>query len=195
MNAPEINDKAPFGSLLSGRVALLTGGARDMGAAHVRALAQHGAKVVIGDVLESEGQGLADELAGRAVFVRHDVTSSAGWDDVLAHAEAAFGPVEILVNNAGIAMCNTIKDTREDDYRRLIDINQVVCFLGMKAVLTSLRRLWRGSIVNVSSVAGFVGTAGSIAYTASKFAVRGMTKVAAKELAPHGIRVNRPTPG
>ncbi|GAB3628404.1 short-chain dehydrogenase [Pandoraea terrae] len=181
--------------LLADRVAFVTGGARGMGASHVRALVRQGARVVIGDLLENEGQTLAHELGDRVAFVRHDVTSSSGWADALARAEEVFGPVEILVNNAGILAWNTIEDTSEADYRRLIDVNQVSCFLGMKAVLPSMRRLGRGTIVNVSSVAGFVGWANAIAYTASKFAVRGMTKVAAKEFAPYGIRVNSVHPG
>lgn len=181
---------------LDGQIAIVTGGARGMGAAHARCLVEEGARTVITDVLADEGKALAAELGDAALFVRHDVTSEAQWRDAVTHAEQTYGPVSILVNNAGIAAYASIEDTSEADYRRVIDINQVGVFLGMKSVIGSMSKADRGgSIINVSSVAGFVGEANSVAYTASKFAVRGMTKVAAKEFGPRGIRVNSIHPG
>jgi 3alpha(or 20beta)-hydroxysteroid dehydrogenase len=123
------------------------------------------------------------------------VRSSADWKRVVATAEEEFGNIDILVNNAGIGSGATIDETSEEDYRRVIDVNQVGVFLGMKSVLGSMRRAGRGSIVNISSIAAFVGEAGAVAYTASKYAVTGMSKVAAKEFAPFGIRVNSVHPG
>lgn len=180
---------------LDGRVAIVTGAARGMGEEHARTLVAEGARVVLTDVLEEEGRRLADALGERALFLTHDVASSSDWDRVVAGAVQKFGEVEILVNNAGVGFAAPIEATTEEAYRRVIDINQVGQFLGMKAVLTSMTRVGRGSIINVSSVAGFVGEPYSIAYSASKFAVTGMTKVAAKELGPLGIRVNSVHPG
>jgi 3alpha(or 20beta)-hydroxysteroid dehydrogenase len=180
---------------LDGRVAVITGGARGMGASHARAFVAEGAKVLITDVLEEPGAALARELDPDAAFAAHDVTDEASWTAAIDAAEAAFGPVGILVNNAGVAAYGPLEATSEAAYRRVIDINQVGVFLGMKAVAASMRRAGGGSIVNVSSVAGLTGEAQTIAYTASKWAVRGMTKVAAKELGGHGIRVNSVHPG
>jgi 3alpha(or 20beta)-hydroxysteroid dehydrogenase len=180
---------------LSGRVALVTGAARGMGASHARCLAAAGARVVLTDVREDAGKALADELGHTALFVPHDVTSSLDWERAISAAEDAFGPVDILVNNAGVAAYAPIEECTEQDYRTLIDVNQVSVFLGMKSVIGSMSRAGKGSIINISSVAGFVGEANTVAYTASKFAVRGMTKVAAKELGPRGIRVNSIHPG
>ncbi|GAB3628423.1 glucose 1-dehydrogenase [Pandoraea terrae] len=166
-----------------------------MGAAHARALVREGARVILTDVLEEDGRRVAEELGECARFVVHDVTRSEDWERVVAAAEQAFGNVTILVNNAGIGLAAPLDATTEADYRRVIEVNQVGLFLGMKAVLDSMTRAGGGSIVNISSVAGIVGTAHSIAYSASKFAVTGMTKVAAKELGPRGIRVNSVHPG
>ncbi|MFV9453433.1 glucose 1-dehydrogenase [Rhodococcus sp. NM-2] len=180
---------------LSGQVAIVTGASRGMGAAHARAFAAEGAQVLLTDVLAAEGAALADELGSNARFAAHDVTRADDWDRVIALAEESFGPVSILVNNAGVGVYSPIEVMTEDEYRRVIDVNQVSTFLGMKAVAGSMGRAGRGSIINISSVAGFIGEAGTVAYAASKFAVRGMTKVAAKELGPQGIRVNSVHPG
>ncbi|WP_327293517.1 MULTISPECIES: glucose 1-dehydrogenase [unclassified Streptomyces] len=180
---------------LTGKVAIVTGGARGMGAAHARRFIREGASVVITDLLEDEGAVLATELGDKARFLAHDVTDAATWDRVVAAAEEAFGPVDILVNNAGIGHVTPLVEMSEAEYRKVIDINQVSVFLGMKAVVPSMRRAGGGSIVNISSLAGIIAASGGLAYSASKFAVRGMTKAGAIELAPDRIRVNSVHPG
>jgi 3alpha(or 20beta)-hydroxysteroid dehydrogenase len=180
---------------VDGRVAIVTGAARGMGAAHARALAREGAKVLLTDVLEDEGREVAEELGEHARFAAHDVTSEASWERAIAAAEHAFGDVGILVNNAGVAVGGPIEETPEAVFRRMIDVNAVGVFLGMKGVIGSMRRAGGGSIINISSVGGLIGEPNTIGYTASKFAVTGMTKVAAKELAADGIRVNSVHPG
>lgn len=180
---------------LDGRVAIVTGGARGQGAAHARRLVSEGAKVMITDILEAEGSALAEELGASAKFMVHDVTSEEQWKNVVAETEAAFGPVNILVNNAGIVMVHEIENIDEAEYRKVIDINQVGVLLGMKSVIPSMKKTENGSIVNISSINGLRGGIGTVAYDASKFAVRGMTKTAANELAKYGIRVNSVHPG
>ncbi|MEV8546760.1 glucose 1-dehydrogenase [Streptomyces sp. NPDC051572] len=180
---------------VTGKVAIITGGARGMGAAHARRFIEEGASVVITDVLKDEGHALASELGERARFLAQDVTDGARWAEVVADAEDAFGPVDVLVNNAGISFSGLMLDTSEADFRKVVDINQVGVFLGMQAVVPSMRRAGGGSIVNISSFAGLMGTAVGIAYCASKFAVRGMTKAAAAEFGREGIRVNSVHPG
>lgn len=178
---------------LSEKVAIITGGARGMGEAHVRRFVEEGAKVVFTDINEELGEKLAEELGGKAVFVKHDVTDQGGWAEVVEKTETEFGPVNILVNNAGISMSKTIFEMTEEEYRRIIDINQVSVFLGIKAVLSSMQKAEGGSIVNISSMNGLVG--GAPGYTDSKFAVRGLTKAAALQLGTLGIRVNSVHPG
>jgi 3alpha(or 20beta)-hydroxysteroid dehydrogenase len=180
---------------LNGRVAIVTGAARGMGASHARALVQEGARVVLTDVLEDEGSRMAKQLGESALFVAHDVSSLADWERVVATAEREFGDVGILVNNAGIGFAGPIEDTTEADYRRVIDVNQVGVFLGMKSVLASMTRAGGGSIINISSVAGLTGQPNNLSYTASKWAITGMTRATAKEFAPRGIRVNSIHPG
>lgn len=197
------SQSAPAPDPASGRVAdkvvIVTGGSRGIGAACVRRLVQEGARVVIADVLEAEGKALADELGDRASYVALDVTSEDGWERAIAEAEAAFGPVSGLVNNAGIVHVDPIEQHSEADYRRVIDVNQVGVFLGMKAAIPSLRRASAagvgGSIVNISSTGGLIAYSRIIGYVASKWAVRGMTKTAAQELGPDNIRVNSVHPG
>ncbi|MDQ0154781.1 glucose 1-dehydrogenase [Robertmurraya andreesenii] len=178
---------------LSGKVAIITGGARGMGASHVRMFVKEGAKVVFTDILEQEGQALANELGENVKFIKHDVTKSADWQHVVEETEKTFGPVHILVNNAGITMSKSILEITEEEYRRIVDINQVSVFLGMKAVIPSMKKVAGASIINISSVNGLVG--GAVGYTDTKFAVRGMTKAAALEFAQHGIRINSVHPG
>ena len=180
---------------LSGKVAIITGGARGMGASHARKFVSEGAKVVITDILEADGQAFARELGEQALFVKHDVTSEEGWNRVVEEAEKAFGPVNVLVNNAGMGIPKSIEEMAEAEYRKVIDINQVGVFLGMKSVLKSMKKAQGGSIINISSLSGFAGSRDQVAYDASKFAVRGMTKTAAVEFSDYGIRVNSVHPG
>ncbi|WP_413366600.1 glucose 1-dehydrogenase [Lysinibacillus sp. 3P01SB] len=180
-------------SRLAGKVAIITGAAQGMGAAHAKLFAAHGAKVVLTDLNEEKGQAFAAELGENALFVKQNVTSEEDWAAVIAKAEEAFGPVNVLVNNAGITMAKNMLDVTVEEYRRIVEINQVSVFLGMKAVAPSMMKAGGGSIVNISSMNGLV--AGAIGYTDTKFAVRGMTKAAALNLAPMGIRVNSVHPG
>lgn len=178
---------------LEGKIAIVTGAAQGMGASHARAFINEGAKVVLTDLSEDKGEALASELGENAFFVKQNVTSEADWARVIKATEEQFGPANILVNNAGITMSKSLLDTSLDDYRRILEINQVSVFLGMKSIVPSMKKSGGGSIVNISSINGLVG--GAIGYTDSKFAVRGMTKAAALECAEHGIRVNSVHPG
>lgn len=180
---------------LDGKVAIITGGARGMGAAHAERFLAEGAKLVITDILEEQGEAVARELGGDIKFMKQDVTKAAEWERVVAETESTFGPVSVLVNNAGIAVIKSIDTMTEAQYRRVIDVNQVSVFLGMKYVLSSMRKAGSGSIVNISSISGLKGNEDSVAYSASKFAVRGMTQSAAVELGKEGIRVNTVLPG
>ncbi|MFJ8996179.1 SDR family NAD(P)-dependent oxidoreductase [Streptomyces sp. NPDC102279] len=182
-------------SRLSGKVAVITGGASGIGAACARRFVAEGARVVITDIRREEGEKFAAELGDAARFVQQDVTQADGWDAVIARAEEDFGPIAVLVNNAGIAPSRLLDDTTEDDFRKVIEINLIGNFLGIKAVLPSMRRAGRGSIVNISSSAGLVGGPNSVAYTSSKFGNRGLAKAAALALASDGIRVNSVHPG
>lgn len=178
---------------LKDKVAIITGGAAGMGEAHVRLFLEEGAKVVLTDINAEKGQALAEELGEKALFIQHDVTDEAGWKKVVADAEKAFGSVNILVNNAGISPVLSVEHSSIEDYMNVVNINQVSVFLGMKHVVASMKKADQGSIINVSSINGLTG--GVIGYTDTKFAVRGMTKAAAKELAQYGIRVNSVHPG
>lgn len=180
---------------LEGRVALVTGGARGMGEAHARALAAEGASVVVGDVLEDEGAAVAADLGDAARFVRFDVTDEASWTAAIAAAEEAFGPVSILVNNAGVLAVEPIAELPLAEWRRVLDTNLTGAFLGMKSVHPSMKRAGGGAIVNVSSMAAYIAVAPASAYTASKWGLRGLTKAAALEFGPDHIRVNSIHPG
>ena len=181
---------------LSGKVALITGAARGIGAANARMCIGEGAKVVLTDIRDSEGQDIADELGDAAQYLHHDVTQSADWDRVIAETESLFGPISVLVNNAGIAeQMATMEQTTEEFYHRMIAANQTSVFLGMKNVLPSMRKADGGLIINISSTGGLVAGRGVFAYIASKFAVRGMSKAAAVELARENIRVYSVHPG
>lgn len=180
-------------SRLQGKVAIITGGARGMGASHVRKFVEEGAKVVFTDLNEEGGRALENELGGNAKFIKQDVTNATDWETVVAETENAFGPINILINNAGISVSKPFLEMSEEEYRKIVDINQVSVFLGMKAVVPSMQKTGNGSIVNISSINGLVG--GAVGYTDTKFAVRGMTKAAALQLAHLGIRVNSVHPG
>lgn len=178
---------------LQDKVIIITGAAQGMGATHARLCIEAGAKVVLTDINAEKGQALAAELGSQALFIQHNVTSEDDWEQVIAATQAHFGTINVLVNNAGITQSKSILETSLDDYRRILEINQVSVFLGMKAVIPSMQASQQGSIINISSINGLVG--GAIGYTDSKFAVRGMTKAAALECAPFGIRVNSVHPG
>lgn len=180
---------------LDGKVALITGGARGMGAATVRLFVEAGARVAIADLLDEQGAALAAELGNGARFYRQDVTSEASWADVVSRTEAELGPIDVLVNNAGVLLFKSLLQTTLDDYRRVLEVNLVGEFLGIKAVAPGMIARGKGSIVNISSVDGMKGANGLAAYASSKWGVRGLTKVAAMELGHKGIRVNSVHPG
>jgi 3alpha(or 20beta)-hydroxysteroid dehydrogenase len=182
-------------STLDGKVALVTGGARGMGAAEVRRLHDAGAIVVAADILDDDGKALADSLGDRVTYVHLDVTSEDAWVDVVAQVERDFGHLDVLVNNAGILQFNALADTPLAEFREVLEVNLIGTFLGMKAAIPAMKRAGGGSIVNISSTEGLAGTVFCGAYTASKFGVRGITKVAAIEYGGDKIRVNSVHPG
>lgn len=180
---------------LEGKVALVTGAARGQGAAEARRFVAEGARVVLTDVLDDEGRALAAELGERALYRRLDVTDETEWQVAVGATVDRFGRLDVLVNNAGIGVVSPLDTIDLDLHRRLVDVNLHGVFLGMRAVKAAMQRGGRGSIVNVSSIDGLVGVANMTSYSASKFAVTGMTRSAALELGPHGIRVNSIHPG
>ena len=184
---------------LEGKVALISGGARGMGAAEAKLFAREGASVVIADVLEEEGRQVEaqiGEAGGQAMFLRLDVTSESDWGDAVAAAVSQFGKLDILVNNAGVSGGRgLLEDTTVEAWDRVMDINAKGVFLGTKAAIPEMRRAGGGSIINISSVYGLVGSGGSSAYHASKGAVRLLTKSTAIQYAGEGIRANSIHPG
>ncbi len=178
---------------LAGKVAIITGAARGQGAAEAKLFVEHGAKVVLGDVLD-EGKAVAEGLGDAARFVPMDIRREEDWAAAVEVAQA-FGPLNVLVNNAAVVHFASIVDTTLEDYKRVIDINQVGTFLGIRSVIEPMKAAGGGSIINVSSIDGLQAKNAIIAYAASKWAIRGMTKVAALELGHHGIRVNSLHPG
>ena len=179
---------------LDGRVALVSGGARGLGAAYVRALHGCGASVVVGDLLDEEGAALADELGERALFVHLDVTSESAWA-LAVEAAVGLGGVDVLVNNAGIANAGRIERYGREKWDAVIAVNLTGTYLGVRAVVPVMKAARKGSIINISSVEGMRGDAGLHGYVASKFGVRGLTKSLAVELGADGIRVNSVHPG
>src|SRR5437763_7632141 len=180
---------------LDGKIAVVSGGARGMGASHCRAMAAEGARVVVADVLEEEGITLAKELGDAATFVPLDVTDESAWSAVVAHAEETFGPPSVLVNNAGIVRIGLIPDTSKEDFEAVLAVNLVGVWLGMRALGPAMMNAAGGSIINISSTAGLMGYPGISAYVASKWGVRGITKSAALEFGTRGVRVNWIHPG
>lgn len=180
---------------LKDRVALVTGGARGIGAAIARAFVAEGAQVAIADLRTGQADELASSIGNDSLSLRLDVTDEDSWTAAVATTVDRFGRLDILVNNAGVAEGGPISDTSIDSWRRVIDVNQTGVFLGMRAVVGPMRAAGGGSIINMSSMDGLVAAPRIVAYVASKWAVRGMTKVAAMEFAPHGIRVNSIHPG
>jgi 3alpha(or 20beta)-hydroxysteroid dehydrogenase len=184
---------------LEGKVALVSGAARGIGAATARRFAEEGARVVLADKRDDLGAAAAAEIdahtAGAARYVSLDVTSEAGWSDAVEQTVEWFGGLDTLVNNAGIMRVVPLVECDLDTFRKVLDTNLVGAFLGMRAAIEPMRARGGGSIVNFSSPQGLEGRHGMPAYTASKFAVRGLTKTAAIELGPYGIRVNAVVPG
>lgn len=180
---------------LDNKVAIVTGGAQGQGAEIVRRFVAEGAKVVIADVAKEAGQALADELGEGAHFAAHDVSDAASWATLVDDANERFGPVNVLANNAGILRFGEIERMPTDEVELIWRVNQLGTFLGMQAVTRTMRKNGGGSIINASSIEGLAGMPACTAYAATKWAIRGMTKCAAMELGPKGIRVNSVHPG
>jgi cyclopentanol dehydrogenase len=184
---------------LKGKVALISGGARGQGAAEARLFCSEGAKVIIGDVLDKETRALAEELnrtaPKSALPVHLDVTRASDWRAAVDSCEHEFGGLDILVNNAGILNMKGIAETSEEEWDAVVTVNQKGVWLGMKAAVPAMRKRRGGSIVNISSIYGMIGSAGAAAYHGSKGAVRLLSKAAAVQYAPENIRVNSVHPG
>ena len=184
-----------MGEGLHGRVAIVTGGANGLGEAIVRRFVAEGAQVVIGDIDDHAGRALAAELGASALFLALDVGSEAQWAAVVDQTVERFGRLDVGVNNGGVVVHASLADTTLEEFERVVRVNQIGTFLGLRTMAEPMKAAGSGSIVNISSVRGLVGATELLAYTATKFAVRGMTKAAALELGPHGVRVNSIHPG
>jgi 3alpha(or 20beta)-hydroxysteroid dehydrogenase len=177
-------------SELEGRVAIVTGAARGVGAAIAKRLVEAGAEVLLGDILHERGEATAKEIGKSATFLPLNVTNEADWARVVEHARASFGRVDVLVNDAAALHIGAIENTSPDVFRRLLEVNPLGPFLGTRAVLATMKEQGRGSIVHISSIDGLVGMNGLSAYASSKWGVRGLAKSSAQELGRSGIRVN-----
>lgn len=177
------------------RLAIVTGAGSGIGLAIATALVGDGLSVVLADIDEAAGKEAAAKLGDGAIFARCDVSDHESWSELAAFAEAEHGGLDVLVNNAGIYAPNTIADETPEGFLRIVEVNQLGVFLGMQMAVPLMRKRGGGSIVNISSTGGLRGYPGTIAYASTKWAVRGMTKVAAQELAPDRIRVNSVHPG
>ena len=177
------------------KVVIVTGAARGQGEAEARMFAAQGARVLLADVLDEQGEGVAADIGAAARYIHLDVSDEGQWVTAIAAATELGGGLDVLVNNAAILRPAAIEDTSLEDYMTVINVNQVGCFLGMKAAMPAMRDSGGGSIVNISSIDGIGSKNGLISYTASKFAIRGMTKTAAMEWGRFGIRVNSVHPG
>jgi 3alpha(or 20beta)-hydroxysteroid dehydrogenase len=183
-------------SILTGEIVVVTGGSRGIGAAVVSAFAEAGATVVIAGGAERQGRDLADELGAKHCYMPHDVSSERSWTDLVDQIVERLGQITVLVNNAGVLdPGNDISETSVDNFERHYRVNQLGVFLGIRAVAGPMKSMRSGTIVNMSSIGAHRGYANQIGYSATKWAVRGMTKCAAVELAPYGVRVNSIAPG
>jgi 3alpha(or 20beta)-hydroxysteroid dehydrogenase len=180
---------------LTNKIAIITGGARGMGAETSRLFVAEGASVVIADLLETEGQALAEELGDAASFRRLDVSNEDDWQQLVTETLQRFGRLDVLVNNAAVLVFGAVEQLAKADFERTLAVNLTGTFLGIQAVAPIMREQRAGSIVNISSVDGLRGVNALAAYVSSKWGVRGLSKVAALELGPHGIRVNSVHPG
>ena len=180
---------------LDGKVAIVTGAARGTGEATARMFVREGARVILGDIADDGGEQVAADLGPEAHYVHLDVTSEEDWGRAVQAAVDRFGGVDALVNNAGVLLMAAIEDTTLADFERVVGVNQTGTFLGIRSVIEPMKRAGGGSIVNVSSIDGMTAKNGLVAYSSSKWAVRGITRVAALELGKFGIRVNCVCPG
>lgn len=180
---------------LDGKVAIITGAARGQGEAAARLFSNEGAKVVVTDVLDKEGEAVAKDIGKSVIFAHLDVSQEDNWQEVVDVTVEKFGPPTVLLNNAAVLIPKLIMKTSVQDYMKVISINQIGVFLGMKAVYEHMKAAGNGSIINTSSIDGLKSANGLISYSASKFAIRGMTKTAAIEWGHDGIRVNSLHPG
>ena len=179
---------------VDGKFAIVTGAARGTGERTARLLAAEGAQVLLCDVLDAQGEAVAKDIGKRTAYAHLDVTSESEWAAVVADARREYGRIDVLVNNAAVLWMQPLEQTSLADYERVVRVNQVGPFLGMRAVAPAMREAGRGSIVNVSSIDGMTTKSGLVAYSASKWALRGMTRVAAVELGKYGVRVNAVCP-